>query len=166
MGPEQTDSLVATLEWMGTKAGLMVAASGVVFLRADCVLKRMFNPIQWIEKGLAENKAVFPFKVWDDGGPADQIFFVPSALLPDFDRSVKVLMTRYKVECLNRQSLHFLHTKKCMRGQLAFAVDVVCDANSIHEWNPLYRITGREEKRQSLAHMTKWGPLWFNAAAS
>jgi hypothetical protein len=120
----------------------------------------MFDPIPWIEKGLAESKAVFPFKVWDDGGPADQICFVPSELLPKFQQSIKRLTT-YKIDTLNRLSLHFLHTKKCMRNKLAFAADIVCNANSTHEGNPFYRITGRHEKRQSQEHMAKWGPLWF-----
>jgi hypothetical protein len=48
-----------------------------------------------------------------------------------------------------------------MKGKLAFAADIVCNANSAKEWNPFFRITGRDEKRQSQEHMHKWGPLWF-----
>lgn len=160
LGVAQADSLLVTCDWVKSVFQNSAAACGFLFLRADCFLKRMFDPSCWIQQGLAERKVVFPFRLWSDGGPVDQIFFVPSDLLPDLERSLKYLTT-YAPNSLNRTSLHFLHTKKCIPGKLGYAVGAVCDPNSSKEWNPLYRITGRHEKRQSLKSEAKWGSFWF-----
>ena len=160
LGPAQTDSLLETSRWMARACGDPAVPEGFFFLRADCELKRMFDPFAWIRQGLNQRKVVFPFKVWEEGGPADQLFFVPSERLGDLERSLHVLTT-YNTSTLQRQSLHYLHMNRCMPGQLAYAADVVCNANSLHEWNPFYRITGRTEKGQAWQRRHKWGDLWF-----
>ena len=133
---------------------------GISFLRADCHLKRMVALESRVDRGIQHDRCVFPFKVWDDGGPADQVIFIPTGWLESFENSVERL-TKYKKESLNRQSLHFIHCKRCLKGRLIYHRDVVADANSIHAWNPYYTILGRREKPQEDRHRAKWGDHWF-----
>ena len=84
-GPCQTDSLLVTVQWMRGWLSAFTNPSGFLFLRVDCLLKEHFLPQAWLAKGFEANKAVFPFKVWEDGGPSDQIFFIPSCHLDRFE---------------------------------------------------------------------------------
>ena len=136
---------------------------GFLIPRGDCILKCKFEPERWIEQGLEERKVVFPFKVFAEGGPADQLFFLPEFELLEFQRSLKVLIHTYRLRDLKRTSLHYMHLPECMGGRIAYAADVVCDANSAKEWNPFYCITGRKAKNQKHKYRHKWGYLWFGA---
>ncbi len=161
LGERQTDSLVKTFEWEQVQVAEFDKSDvmGCLVLRADCYLKPMVALQSWVDRGMQHDRCVFPFMVWE-GAPADQLFFCPTSLREDFVRSVKRL-TEYQIDSLNRQSLHFMHCKRCLKGRLLFHLAVVCDANSTREWNPYYRIVGRSEKQQDECHRAKWGDHWF-----
>jgi hypothetical protein len=161
LGERQTDNLVKTFEWEQLQLAEFDKSDviGYLVLRADCYLKPMVALQSWVERGMQNDRCVFPFMVWE-GAPADQLFFCPTSWREDFVRSLKRL-TEYHIDSLNRQSLHFMHCKRCLKGQLMFHLAVVCNANSTHEWNPYYRIMGRIEKQQDECHRAKWGDHWF-----
>ena len=161
LGVCQTDTLLASLAWIkdgspsfpGTNVGLLI-------LRADCLLKQPLQPARWIEPALTSNRVMFPFMVNSAGGPADQILFVPADLLGKFTESLKYLISFDKT-ALQRQSLHFMHTKHCLGGRLEYVVPIICNANTIHEWNPFYQILGRPAKNRNYDKMTAWGWAWL-----
>ena len=104
---------------------------------------------------------VFPFRVWDGGGPADQLFFLPIPLFALFDRSLTFLTT-YKEKALQRKSLHYLHLKQAMDlCNLTYAIDTSGDSNTQIEWNPIYAIIGRSAKPQDVRNERKWGAFWY-----
>ena len=165
LGPAQTDSLLVTNRWLN-KSRDVAHLVGIFYFRADLLFKKKFSAPDWVRQGLQEGKMVFPFKVWDDGGPADQLFFLPIQLFALFNRSLEFLQT-YKVQTLQRCSLHYLHIKKAMDlCTLTYAIDVVCDANSEKEWNPIYSIVGRKSKGQNVQMASKWGTFWYEDGAA
>ena len=159
LGEWQTDSLLKTLEWEQSQVAALDKrdhVTGCFVLRADCHLKPMIALQSWVERGMQYDRCVFPFMVWEDGGPADQLFFIPKSQREAFFWAVTKL-SKYKPTSLQRQSLHWIHCKSCLKGRLSFHLKVVCDANSTKEWNPCYRIMGRSEKQQEECHRAKWG---------
>ena len=164
LGDAQPDSLLKTFEWeQGQLADIdMSPVVGYFVFRADCYLKRMVELQSWVERGIEYRMTVFPFMVFL-GAPADQLFFIPTSCRSDFVRSLQRL-TLYKLDGIQRQSLHYIHCKKALGGRLKFHMDVICDANSTKEWNPYYRIVGRTEMEQEDIHRTKWGRHWFGEA--
>ena len=163
LGECQTDSLVKTFEWEQSQVAKFDQSNvtGCFVLRADCYLKPFIALQSWLDHGMQDGMCVFPFKVWDENAPADQLFFIPKSQREDFVRSVTTLSTKYRPSSLNRMSLHYMYCKSCLNGRLSFHCNVVCDANSSKEWNPYYRIMGRSEKQQEERHRTKWGDHWF-----
>ena len=163
LGAAQTDSLLESFKWMGEEVCInCINPSGYFILRADTELKPSFRPLHWIQKGT--EFPVFPFKVWDWGGPADQIVYVPSAKWNDFTWAVKK-MTLLGLDTLNRKSLHFIHTRRGLKGKLVYFVECVGDANTSHEWNPFYRIRGRNEAALKPENQAKWIEVWPEAIA-
>jgi hypothetical protein len=160
LGPCQTDSLLQTLTWADQNTKTVANIVGTLVLRADCYLKEKVDLNAWVDRGIEAEMCVFPFMVWHNA-PADQLFFIPESCHEHFKRSVRNL-TFYSSESLNRQSLHYMYCKKCLRGRLKFVAEVICDANSRREWNPFYRIMGRSEQAQGDEHRAKWGEFWFS----
>ena len=95
------------------------------------------------------------------GGPADQIIYVPENQLTQFKEALN-RFTTYDQKSLNRQSLHHMHCHKGLRGQLVYFHNCVCNANTEHEWNPFYKIVGREKAKQKLSERERWGTYWFD----
>mgnify|MGYP003335412857 CR=1 FL=1 len=162
IGEAQTDSLLATFKWEDDQLSDLDKsdAIGRLVLRADCYLNPKVALQSWVDIGLRNDKSVFPFMVWTGGGPADQLFFIPASCRERFLYSVGKLTT-YQSGSLNRTSLHYIYCKKCLKGNLVFRREAVCDANSQEEWNPYYRIMGRPEWPQDEDNRLKWGSDWF-----
>ena len=87
-------------------------------------------------------------------GPADQIIYVPENQLTQFKEALNRFIT-YDQKSLNRQSLHYMHCHKGLRGQLVYFHDCVCNANTENEWNPFYKVVGREKAKQKLSEREK-----------
>ena len=137
--------------------------SGVFILRADCALLEKFDAMTFTKRSITRKRkmSVFPFKVWEDGGPADQIIYVPENQLTPFKEALS-RFTTFKVESLNRRSLHYMHCRKGLRGRLVYFHNCKCNANTEEEWNPFYKMVGRENAQQKLSARLKWGTYWFD----
>ena len=140
LAPTQTESLLKTFAWCEEATSELQDVVGIFTFRADVELKHKIDLKTWVCRGLNENKTVWPFRVWDEGGPADQLFFVPRTQRDDFISAVTKLST-YKPESLQRISLHHIADKKMLRGNLIYKAACTCDANTQKEWNPYYRIS-------------------------
>ena len=78
LGSTQTASLLQTLSWLRPYANCLDEDGSILFLRCDCILKSYFQVDDWIElmhrQDTCNRSMLFPFYVFKDGGPADQIF--------------------------------------------------------------------------------------------
>ena len=137
--------------------------SGVFILRGDCVLLEQFDAMTFAERSFTQKGkwTVFPFKVWEHGGPADQIIYVPENQLTQFKEALWRFPI-YPEASLNRGSLHYMHCRKGLRGRLVYFHDCKCNANTEKEWNPFYKMVGRENAQQKLSARLKWGTYWFD----
>ena len=125
-----------------------VVAKGMYVLRADVRLKS-----DWLAKAVSQTEhAMFPFKVWSDGGPSDVAFYLPAKVLWAFRRS----LDGHAITAKQQIDLHWLHTSKLLGPVLGYCCDVVADANTEKEWNPLYQIVGRPEKPRNPHKAEKW----------
>ena len=140
LAPSQTETLLSTFAWCDDETSQLENVVGTFCFRADVELKHKIDLKTWVRRGLEEDQTVWPFKVWDEGGPADQLFFVPRTQREDFIRAVTRL-SRYKPTSLQRIALHHIGDKKMLRGNLIFKAACKCNANSQKEWNPYYRIS-------------------------
>ena len=61
--------------------------------------------------------------------------------------------------------MHFIHTRRGLKGKLVYFVECVGDANTSHEWNPFYRIRGRNEAALKPENQAKWIEVWPEAIA-
>ena len=158
LGATQTSSLLRTLDWVRPYANSLGQGHSILFLRCDCVLKSYFQIDDWLGAMNRQDQhgraMLFPFKVFEEGGPADQIFLLPKELWGHFEKGLQYLSTR-KPGSLHAKSLHFLHTRKCMGSKVVYFMDVVADANTAKEWNPFYVMLGRSSKLRDVS-CVKW----------
>ena len=127
------------------------------------MLLEKFDAMTFAKRSITRRgkRIVFPFKVWEEGGPADQIIYVPENQLTRFKKALNKFIT-YPNGSLNRQSLHYMHCHKALRGQLVYFHDCVRNADTACEWNPFYKIVGREEAKQKSSERERWWTYWFD----
>ena len=53
-----------------------------------------------------------------------------------------------------------MHTNRGLKKKLVYFLDIVCDANIKHEWNPFYCIMGRREAALKPENHAKWSEVW------
>ena len=154
----QTASLLHTLSWVQHFVSCIEKDDSILFLRCDCILKSYFHVDDWIKLMHRQDKCnrsmLFPFYVFKDGGPADQIFLLPLELWAAFDTALQRLSQK-KPRSLHAKSLHYLHEKKYMGSKVAYFIETLADANSEKEWNPFYVILGRDSKLRKV-EIKKW----------
>ena len=67
LGEHQTDSLAKSFEWVQLHLAEFVSGDiiGSFVFRADCYLKPMVALQSWVERGIENDRCVFPFMVWE-----------------------------------------------------------------------------------------------------
>jgi len=81
-------------------------------------------------------------------------FFLPLELWAALDTALQYL-SKKKPNSLHAQSLHYLHSHKCMGSKVAYFTKTCADANSEKEWNPFFIILGRRSKLRDVSNK-KW----------